>query len=116
MNLADLLLAEGQPPEAPPQMNWGDVLANIKKAFTENPHQDQLLRSIGAGAASAADPFGIPSAVAGVMSPETRDSWLHLQGIQTAEQLAELSDSIVQGLGRDAAKWRKQAKEFLKRT
>lgn len=45
-----------------------------------------------------------------------RISWLHLQGIQTVEQLAELSDSIVQGLGRDAAKWRKHAKEFLKRT
>lgn len=96
MNLADLLLAEGQPPEAPPQMNWGDVLANIKKAFTENPHQDQLLRSIGAGAASAADPFGIPSAVAGVMSPETRDSWRAVQ--QQEGMVPQMIGSAVGGV------------------
>lgn len=48
--------------------------------------------------------------------PKDRIPWLHAQGIQTLEQLAGLSDTIVQNLGRDATKWRKQADAFLKRT
>lgn len=48
--------------------------------------------------------------------PKDRVPWLHMQGIQTLEQLAGLSDGVVQNLGRDVTRWRKQADAFLKRT
>lgn len=48
--------------------------------------------------------------------PKDRVPWLNVQGIHTVEQLAGLSDSICQNLGRDVTRWRKQSEQFLKRT
>ena len=48
--------------------------------------------------------------------PRDRIPWLTLQGVQTVEQLANLSDIAAQTMGRDVIKWRKAAVEWLKRT
>lgn len=48
--------------------------------------------------------------------PRDRLEWLAMQGLQTVEQLRDLSDGQVQGMGREMGKWRKQADAFLKRT
>mgnify|MGYP006266637605 CR=1 FL=1 len=48
--------------------------------------------------------------------PRDRMPWLALQGIQTIEQLRDLSDQAAQNMGRDVVRWRKQADQFLKRT
>lgn len=48
--------------------------------------------------------------------PKDRVAWLALQGVQTIEQLRDLSDGVVQNMGRDVAQWRKKADAFLKRT
>jgi hypothetical protein len=48
--------------------------------------------------------------------PRDRIEWLAMQGIQTVEQIRDLSDSQIQGMGREMGKWRKQADAFLKRT
>lgn len=39
--------------------------------------------------------------------------WLEMQGIQTVEQLAGLSDAQIQNLGAGARTWAKKAKQFL---
>jgi hypothetical protein len=41
---------------------------------------------------------------------------LHSMGFSTVEQLASMSDMVVQNMGRGALSWRKKAKEFLQRT
>ena len=48
--------------------------------------------------------------------PRDRLEWLALQGIQTIEQLSNLSDQQVQQLGRGVGEWRRKAKAFLQRT
>lgn len=48
--------------------------------------------------------------------PRDRMPWLYDQGVQTLEQLRDMSDAQVQNMGRGAAHWRKQAKAFLERT
>jgi hypothetical protein len=47
--------------------------------------------------------------------PREKLAWLAELGFSTVEQIANMSDTTVQNL-KGAAKWRKQAQEFLKRT
>ncbi len=48
--------------------------------------------------------------------PRQNLAWLRELGFSTAEQIRDMSDTVVQGLGRNALTWRKKAKEFLERT
>lgn len=48
--------------------------------------------------------------------PRQNAAWLRELGFSSAEQVAAMSDTVVQGLGRNALTWRKKAKEFLERT
>lgn len=48
--------------------------------------------------------------------PRDRMPWLAMQGVQTIEQIRDLSDQQVQNMGQGVAKWRRQAKAFLERT
>lgn len=48
--------------------------------------------------------------------PRDRILWLMMQGIQTIEQLRDLSDQQVMNMGQGVGKWRRQAKAFLERT
>lgn len=60
-------------------------------------------------------PKGIPLDRADFL-PRDKVAWLHAQGFTTVEHLRDMSDSVVQNLGRGAATWRKKAGEFLART
>jgi hypothetical protein len=46
--------------------------------------------------------------------PRERLAFLHELGFSTIEQVAEMSDTVVQNLGRGAMTWRKKAQEHLK--
>jgi len=48
--------------------------------------------------------------------PRDRMPWLAMQGVQTIEQIRDLSDQQVMNMGQGVGKWRKQAKAFLERT
>lgn len=48
--------------------------------------------------------------------PRQNMAWLRELGFSSAEQIRDMSDTVVQGLGRNALTWRKKAKEFLERT
>lgn len=48
--------------------------------------------------------------------PRQNVAWLRELGFSSAEQIRDMSDTVVQGLGRNALTWRKKAKEFLERT
>lgn len=48
--------------------------------------------------------------------PREKQPLLHELGFSTIEQIAGMSDTIAQGLGRGAITWRKKAGEFLART
>ena len=48
--------------------------------------------------------------------PRQNIAWLRELGFSSAEQIRDMSDTVVQGLGRGALNWRKKAKEFLERT
>lgn len=48
--------------------------------------------------------------------PRQNVAWLRELGFSSAEQIRDMSDTVVQGLGRGALQWRKKAKEFLERT
>lgn len=48
--------------------------------------------------------------------PRDRMPWLAMQGVQTIEQIRDLSDQQVQNMGQGVGKWRRQAKAFLERT
>jgi hypothetical protein len=48
--------------------------------------------------------------------PREKIRFLNEIGFSEIEQIRDMSDSVAQGLGRGAMKWRKQAAEFLART
>jgi len=48
--------------------------------------------------------------------PRDRIGWLMDQGIQTIEQIRDLTDGQVQNMGQGVSKWRRSAREFLQRT
>jgi hypothetical protein len=72
-------------------------------------------------AAPVASPFVPAGAASGTplhdadFMPREKLAWLAELGFSTVEQIANMSDTTVQNL-KGAAKWRKQAQEFLKRT
>lgn len=45
--------------------------------------------------------------------PRQNMAWLRELGFTSAEQIRDMSDTVVQGLGRNALTWRKKAKEYL---
>jgi len=45
--------------------------------------------------------------------PREKLAWLAMQGFQTVEQLAGMSDAQIQNLGMGARTWAKKAKQFL---
>jgi hypothetical protein len=45
--------------------------------------------------------------------PRQNCAWLRELGFTSAEQIRDMSDSVVQGLGRGAQTWRKKATEYL---
>lgn len=48
--------------------------------------------------------------------PRQNVAWLRELGFTSAEQIRDMSDTVVQGLGRGALQWRKKATEYLART
>ena len=48
--------------------------------------------------------------------PRQNLAWLRELGFSSAEQIRDMSDTVVQGLGTSAKTWRKKSAEFLART
>lgn len=96
-SIGDLVAAQHGAPTQQPGMTWSDVWQNTQKAFGDNPHQQQLMRGLGAAASSAADPLNIPSAAVGLVAPQARDAWRAHQSSEGA--LPQMAGALAGGIG-----------------
>lgn len=92
----------------------------LRKRFPGAWEKYQADKAAAAKGGEAALPFeptikGTPLNKADFL-PQDRIEWLMLQGIQTIEQIRDLTDAQVQTMGNRVGGWRKAAKSFLERT
>lgn len=90
--------ADGGSPDLDSMYGFGvgdDAAAPVRA--TADEEAARLGRQARAGLASSVDPFGIPSAITGLVSPQTRDAW---RDVQSSEGLVpQIAGSLAGGVG-----------------